>query len=203
MLGASELVRRAAVAGYTAIALTDHCDCSNYAELVVWIVRAAEKIDKKYDIRVVPGVELTHVPPEDTAWLVAEVRALGARIVAVHGETITEPVKPGTNRAALEAGVDFLAHPGLIRADDVAYAASRGIPLEVTTRRGHAYTNGHVVGTARAAGAQMIINNDAHAPGDLIAKELRTAIARGAGMTEAEIAVSIETASNMIDAALQ
>lgn len=200
---ASELARRAAVAGYTAIALTDHCDCSNYKELVAWLVRAAEQVDGKFDIRVVPGVELTHVPPEDTAWLVQEVRSLGARIVAVHGETVTEPVVAGTNRAALEAGVDFLAHPGLICSEDAEYAAEKDIPLEITTRRGHSYTNGHVLQRARAAGARMIINNDAHAPGDLLGKEMRTAVARGAGMTEEEIAESITTAGNMINAALK
>ena len=41
-------------------------------------------------------------------------RALGAQIVLVHGETIVEPVPPGTNHQAIEAGVDILAHPGLI-----------------------------------------------------------------------------------------
>ena len=45
-------------------------------------------------------------------------RGLGARIIVVHGETIVEPVRPGTNRKALESDVDILAHPGLITEDE-------------------------------------------------------------------------------------
>ena len=35
----------------------------------------------------------------------ASSRELGAKIVVVHGETVAEPVEPGNNRAAIEAGV--------------------------------------------------------------------------------------------------
>lgn len=200
-LCASELARRAAVAGYTTIALADHCDISNWEMLVASIVRAADALDGVYDMQVLPGVELTHVPPAAIAEMVSLVRAAGARIVAVHGETITEPVAPGTNRAALEAGADYLAHPGLITRDDAAYAATRGIPLEITTRPGHAYCNGHVAAVARATGASLIINNDAHAPGDLISEKMRIAVARGAGLTDEAIAACQQTAYNLCEAA--
>jgi len=46
--------------------------------------------------------------------MVRKARRLGAELVVVHGETLVEPVPPGTNRRAIEAGADILAHPGLI-----------------------------------------------------------------------------------------
>ena len=51
----------------------------------------------------------------------------------MHGETICEPVAPGTNRAAIEAGVDILAHPGLITEEEARLAASKGVLLEVSS----------------------------------------------------------------------
>jgi histidinol phosphatase-like PHP family hydrolase len=70
----------------------------------------------------------------------------------VHGETIVEPVLPGTNRAAIAAGVDILAHPGLITKEEAMLAAQKGVLLEITTRRGHSFTNGHVASIARVCG---------------------------------------------------
>ena len=55
-----------------------------------------------------------------------------------------EPVETGTNLAAIEAGVDILAHPGLITPEEATLAAERGVALEITTRAGHSLTNGHV-----------------------------------------------------------
>ena len=39
---------------------------------------------------------------------------------------------------------------------------------------------------ARSAGARLVINNDAHTPGDFIGPELRRAVALGAGLSLAE-----------------
>ena len=75
---------------------------------------------------------------------------MGARVVNVHGETVMEPVEPGPTLAAVSsANVDILAHPGLITPGDAAIAASNGVFLEVSARRGHGLANGHVVKTAR------------------------------------------------------
>lgn len=116
----------------------------------------------------------------------ARARELGAAVVVVHGETLVEPVDRGTNLAAIEAGADVLAHPGLITEEEVRLAAARQVLLEVSTRAGHGYTNGHVVTLARAHGARIVVNNDAHAPRDLLDPELRLKIALGAGMTKSE-----------------
>jgi len=184
----AELVRRAKVAGYRAIALTDHGDASNIDFIIPRIARVTGALGAAHGMAIICGIELTHVPPSDIAPLALEARSLGARIVVVHGETIVEPVMPGTNRAALEAGVDILAHPGLISGEDVALAASRGIFLEVTTRRGHCLANGHVVKIARHYGAPLIMNTDTHGPQDLVKKETAILIARGAGMDDGEVA---------------
>jgi len=186
----AELTRRAAVLGYRAIAMTDHGDMSNLDLIIPRLARVADDLSVQWGLKVLPGIELTHVPPSQMAAAAAEARKLGAKIVNAHGETIVEPVAEGTNRAALEAGVDILSHPGLISATDAAFAAEKGICLEITTRKGHSLTNGHVVQMARLHGAKLVVNNDAHAPGDLLQLELVRKIALGAGMTEDEFAQS-------------
>ncbi|SFJ31898.1 Histidinol phosphatase [Desulfomicrobium apsheronum] len=182
----AELARRAKVAGYRAIAITDHADASNMDFVLPRVAAMAKEYSIYMDIVVVAGVELTHVPPGLMEQEVRRARALGAGIVVVHGETIVEPVETGTNLAAIEAGVDVLAHPGLITAEEVRLAAEKGVLLEITTRAGHGYTNGHVLALARAHGAKMVVNNDAHAPRDLVSAELRRKIALGCGMTPEE-----------------
>ena len=185
----SELVRYAAVCDYGAIAITDHGDHSNLDFIIPRIVKACRVLAESHQMRVIPGIELTFVPPKHIDDLAKKARDLGARIVVVHGETIVEPVIPGTNEAALRSSVDILAHPGLITAVDAALAAERGIYLEITTRRGHSITNGHVVRMAREAGASIVLNNDAHLCDDLVSDTMARKIAAGAGLTEAEISV--------------
>ena len=61
----SELVRRAVVAGYTAIALTDHVDISNIDFVLPRIVKVAQNLSRHWPIKVIPGVEITHAPLEE------------------------------------------------------------------------------------------------------------------------------------------
>ena len=136
--------------------------------------------------RSLAGIELTHIPPALIGNMVEDARKAGAQVVVMHGETLVEPVAPGTNLAAIEAGVDILAHPGLITKEEVMLAVEKGVVLEITTRGGHSYTNGHVAALAREYGAKLVINNDAHAPRDLVDKDLRKTIALGAGLTVEE-----------------
>ena len=179
-----ELARRAAVAGYRALAITDHGDFSNMDLIIPRLSRIAHDLGKSLGLAVIPGIELTHIPPAMIAEAAAEARSLGAKLVVLHGETIVEPVAPGTNRAAIEAGVDILSHPGLLTAEEAALAAQGGVCLEITTRKGHSLTNGHVAKLALAAGAKLVINNDAHSPGDLLSLEMARKIALGAGLSE-------------------
>jgi histidinol phosphatase-like PHP family hydrolase len=166
------------------MALTDHADSSNLEFLVTAACRVAQDFNSGDDspICVVPGVELTHVIPALIADLTERARALGARIVVVHGETVCEPVPKGTNRAAIEAGVDILAHPGLLTREDAQLARERGVALELTTRRAHGVTNGHVAGLASDVGASMVLNSDAHSPDDLLNLLVREQTIVGAGL---------------------
>jgi histidinol phosphatase-like PHP family hydrolase len=179
----AELVRRAEVLGYKALCMTDHADEATTYHILENVLRFVKKHGHFFDINVLAGVELTHVPPALIAEMVKSARDAGAQVVVMHGETPVEPVAPGTNLAAIEAGVDILAHPGLITDEEVKLAVERGVALEITTRGGHSYTNGHVAAMARKHGAKLVVNNDAHAPRDLVGEDLRKTIALGAGLT--------------------
>ncbi|MFZ2471290.1 MAG: histidinol phosphate phosphatase domain-containing protein [Methanothrix sp.] len=178
----SELVRRAEVLGYTTIGITDHVDYTNI-EHILSCVSKIKYLEDVLEIRVLVGAELTHVPPAKIGPLAALARKLGAEIVVVHGETPVEPVRPGTNRAALEARVDILAHPGFITLEEAQLARENNVCLEITSRFGHNITNGHVVRMAKLAGAKMVVDTDSHAPRDLISSERAIEIAMGAGLT--------------------
>jgi len=181
----SELVRRAVVKGYKAIAITDHVDFTNI-EHVLSCVKNVKSLEEDYDIRVFTGVEITHVPPGKMPSLVEKARQLGAEIIVVHGETTVEPVPEGTNHTALSLDIDILAHPGLITLEDAQKAKDNGICLEITSRNGHNRTNGHVARMAKETGAALTVNTDSHAPGDLITDEVAFQIALGAGLDEKE-----------------
>ena len=182
----AELARRARVAGYRAVAFTDHADHSNAEHILKSMLKVVHEYSVYQEIELLAGVELTHVPPALIPDLVKKARDLGAQIVLVHGETIVEPVAAGTNHAAIMAGVDILAHPGLISPQDAAMAAEKNVYLEITTRKGHSLTNGHVLNMAREYNARLVINNDAHSPGDLVTEDVRKKIALGTGMSEQE-----------------
>ncbi len=179
----SELVRRAVFHGYTAIAITDHVDFTN-VEHILSCMKNIKSLEDDYDIRIFPGVELTHVPPGKMPKLVDMARKLGAEIVVVHGETTVEPVPPGTNHMAVTLDIDILAHPGLITMEDAELARDNGICLEITSRNGHNRTNGHVARIAKDTGASLVVDTDTHAPHDLITDEVALKIAMGAGLDE-------------------
>lgn len=180
----SELVRRAVIHGYEAIAITDHADYTNI-EQVVGVANKAKYLEREWDIKILSGVELTHVPPRKIAPLARKAKDLGAEIVVVHGETISESVEAGTNAvsAACEY-VDILAHPGLITEKDARTAAENNVCLEITARNGHSRTNGHVARLALYVGATLLLNTDTHTPQNLITQENAMKIAIGAGLTE-------------------
>ncbi|MBW1794780.1 MAG: histidinol phosphate phosphatase domain-containing protein [Deltaproteobacteria bacterium] len=180
----SELVRRAEVLGIKAIGITDHADASNLDFIIPRIVAVSERLNRVNQIKTVPGIELTHIPPSHIGPLAEQARSLGAKIVVVHGETIAEPVVPGTNRAALAADIDILAHPGLISEEEVVMAAEKAVFLEISARKGHSLTNGHVAKLAEKHGAKLVLNSDAHEPSDLITEQQARQIVLGAGLTQ-------------------
>ena len=191
VLSPIELIRRAIRTGYRVMAITDHVGPGNMEFILKTLIADCEMANSRWDILALPGVEITHTPSEDIDMMARECRRLGAIVVNVHGETITEPVVEGTNLAAVSSGdVDILAHPGLITLEEARIAAYNGVFLEVSGRKGHGMANGHVVQTARAAGARMVLDSDAHAPEDLLSREFAMKVARGSGL-DLEDAVSL------------
>jgi putative hydrolase len=164
----SELIRRLEAMGYLAAAITDHVDSSNLDHVVPRIVRVAE--------------ELNHAQSVFIPSLVRRAREIGARLVVIHGETVAEPVAAGTNRAGIEAGADILAHPGLIRPEEVKLAVSKGVYLEISARKGHSLTNGHVAKLASEAGARLVLNSDSHGPGDFMTEAFAAKVTQGSGL---------------------
>jgi putative hydrolase len=183
----AELWRRAQVKGYRYLAITDHVDASNFEVVFTRLKAAALSLNRGDFPVLIPGLEFTHLPPALIAPLTAQARALGVPLIVVHGETLVEPVAPGTNRAAIEADVDILSHPGLITLEEAARARERGVFLELSARKGHALANGHVARLALEVGASLLVNTDSHSPSDLITRHQAERIARGAGLRDPAI----------------
>lgn len=178
----AELVQRAKVAGYGALAITDHADQSNLVELLPAILRAARALTQGAGIRVLAGCELTHVPPRQIPGLISKARELGAQMVVVHGETPSEPVPPGTNAAAIAGRADVLAHPGLITLAEARLASRNGVALELSSRSGHCLTNGHVARVGLQAKCALVVDSDSHAPRDLHSWDIIRKVVLGAGL---------------------
>jgi putative hydrolase len=193
----SELVRRAVMKGYKVIAITDHADASNLDFIIPRVTAACKILNSRWDIVALPGIELTHIPPETFGELTERARVLGAAIVVAHGETLVEPVHPGTNRAAIEAKVDILAHPGLITKDEALLAAEKGVHLEISSRKGHSLSNGHVARIAAETGAKLVIDTDTHEPGDLITDEFAETVLLGAGLDNERISVVLRNSRDL------
>jgi len=208
------LMQRAIVRGCLGLAITDHVDSSNlewvFENLLKFVeelgqewqpaivpgadattapltAMSSDALAKDWHLPLIPGVELTSVPPRKIAALTEKARSLGAKWVVVHGETIMEPVAPGTNRAAIEAGADLLSHPGLINPEDAARAAELGVHLEITAHKGHGMANGWVAQRARESGARLLLNTDCHVSAEMLDAKQRRAIAFGAGLTKKEV----------------
>lgn len=182
-----EMIRSARDLGQTSIALTDHASLSNFESILESLLIEREAAKAWGDIEVFVGLEITHVPAKHIAGMAKKARRAGAEVILVHGETLSEPVEPGTNRASVECqDIDILAHPGLISEEDASLAMQNGIFLEITAKRGHSLTNGHVAKVAQHVGASMLVNTDAHDPADLITAERAIQIALGAGIPNNE-----------------
>ncbi len=199
----SELVRRAHVKGYRIIGISDHIDSSNLDSVISAMLRLREKMEYYPGITVLPGVEITHAPKELIGELAARARRLGALYVVVHGETLVEPVEEGTNHEAIMAGVDILAHPGLITEEDVQLAREKKVLLEITARKGHSLSNGHVAKLACAVGASLIYDTDSHGPSDLTTEEEALRIVRGAGLSAKDFASMQQNALDLVKRAAE
>ena len=183
----SELVQRYAVNGFKAVAITDHVDSSNIDFIIKALVNVSTQLNKYWNIKVAPGVELTHIPLEQFKPLTKYARKKGAKIIIAHGESPVEPVLKGTNRAAIEAGIDIVAHPGFILKADAQLAAKKRVSLEVTTRRGHLLGNAHVVKMAKSESVKLVIDSDAHSPENIPNLKQFETVAKKAALSKKDL----------------
>jgi histidinol phosphatase-like PHP family hydrolase len=182
----AELIRRMAVIGYKTVAITDHADACNTIAVIDTLQKMRDSAGR-FGVDLLCGVELTHVPPVEIPVLARLAKDSGADIVLVHGETLVEPVAPGTNHAACTCrDVDVLAHPGLISMAEMKSATQNDVAIEITSRGGHNRANGHVAKLAKQCGCMLVVDSDAHAPHDLLDERARNSIARGAGLDDEE-----------------
>jgi len=65
-------------------------------------------------------------------------------------------------------------------------AAQKGVFLELSGRKGHSLTNGHVAALARIVGTRLVVNADAHGPADFLTGERAEQVGRGAGLSVEE-----------------
>jgi len=180
----SELVYRAKVRGYDTIAVTDHGDFSNIDFVIPRLKQVAKELTAQYGILVIPGVEITYVPPKLISKAVRLARLHGAKIIVIHGETPAETVPAGTNLAGILSGADIIAHPGYITEEEVALAKKNNVCLEITARNGHNKTNPHVAALAKKLHANLVLNTDTHEPEDLFTKEKADKILEISGLTK-------------------
>ncbi|MFH1368874.1 MAG: histidinol phosphate phosphatase domain-containing protein [Elusimicrobiota bacterium] len=194
----SELVYRAKVKGYSAIAITDHGDFSNFDFIIPRIKRITGELSKNYGLKALPGIEITYVPPALIRKAVKACRKLGAKIIVIHGETPAENVPPGTNRAAILSGADILAHPGYIKESDAKLAKQKNVCLEITTRRGHDKGNRHVAKLALKTGAKLVLNTDTHTPENLMTPEIIRSTIKMSGLRMTDYKVMLSNSIRLI-----
>jgi histidinol phosphatase-like PHP family hydrolase len=178
-------VRRAFVLGDSVIAITDHVDFTN----LEFVLKSQRKLkgNVSWDIKVLVGVELTHIPVDKIARLAGKAKRLGAEVVVLHGESPCEPVEEGTNRVGVKCrDIDILAHPGDLSVEEAELARKNNVYLELTSRNGHCDGNVHVAEMAVEAKAKLLVNTDAHVPEDLITQEEAYKIAVAAGLSESD-----------------
>ncbi|MBA7628523.1 hypothetical protein ES703_36011 [subsurface metagenome] len=185
VLSPIELIRRAFVKGYSAIAITDHVALGSLGRVINETSDDCALARAHWNILAIPGVELTHLPPQAISEVAQKAKEMGARLVIVHGETSTEPIEQGTNLAAVQSPyVDILAHPGLITTEEAALAAQNNVFIELTSRTGHSATNAHVALISQKAQARLLVNSDAHNEDDLLTPALAEAVLHQAGLGE-------------------
>lgn len=135
------------------------------------------------NIEAILGIELVHIPPALLPLAVNNARQAGAGLVLVHGESLMECVEEGTNFAAIEAGADILAHPGLIDEQAAAYAAERGVALELSCAPRHAFANSHIINMAERFGCTLVPGSSAVTQREILPPTLRDRLYQGAGLT--------------------
>jgi len=194
VLSPIELIRRASIKGYSALAITDHIGVGSLKRVIKEVSEDCELARSHWNILAIPGVELTHLPCEAIDEAARRAKDFGAWLVVVHGETPVEPVEEGTNLAAAKSPyVDVLAHPGHITAKVAELAARNNVFIEITTRRGHCTTNTHVAKLASEAGALLLLNSDTHDEDDLLTESVAKEMLHQSGINSQKFKQILES----------
>lgn len=179
-----EQLRRAFVKGHECYAITDHASAGNL-DIIQKITKDCELAIKHWNILALPGIELTHVPKDAIVEVAEKARENGALIIVVHGETVTEPVESGTNLAAAKnKNIDILAHPGMLSYDEAFSSVKNNVFIEITSRRGHSITNGHIAKIGLESKVNFIQNTDTHGIQDMLSYEAGEKILQAVGLGE-------------------
>ncbi len=179
----SEIARRYSDIGFDAIAITEHVDFSNLDVLN----KIKKNVRETYEIDVLVGAEITHIPPRKMDKLINKICGLDISPILVHGESLVEPVAEGTNKTALmNEDVDILAHPGHISGENAELAKENDVSLEITARGGHCYSNGHVARISKEKGCDLVVNSDGHHPNDFLSEDESIELAMGSGLSQEE-----------------
>lgn len=183
-----ELVEVAMDRGYSAMAFTDHVFFDNYKRIADKIINWVDKNQEHYkDIVLIPGVEITFATPKEIGIITKDVRAMGSKCVVVHGEASFERTPKGTNDAAIEHGVNVLAHPSYITKEQVVASLKTGTAFELSARDCYNYANKQIAETVLQNGGKMVINSDSHQIGAMLSKHKVLETAKIANLTEEQL----------------
>lgn len=178
-LDAASALRYAALAGLRFVGLVLPCDGSGLSRIAA-LAAQVRRLSLYANVEARTGVELRHVPPALIPCVVREAREAGAELVLVHGETLCDQVETGTNFAAVEAGADILAHPGLIDGETAAFAAEKGVALEFTSCPRHALANAHTAAMALRFGCPLVRGSAATCASEITTRGFWPLVVKGA-----------------------
>lgn len=178
-LNAASALRYASLAGLHFAALVLPSDGSDFFRISAF-VKNVHTYSLYANVEARAGVELRHVPPPLIPTAVKEAREAGAELVLVYGESLCSQVEEGTNFAAVEAGADILAHPGLIDEKTAAFAAEKNVALEFTSCPRHALANAHTAAMALRFHAPLVRGSAARRPQEITPRAFWPFIIKGA-----------------------
>lgn len=182
-----ELIAHARSNGVRGIVLTEHVYLKRVESIMEEILQAVEQAHGS-DILLIPGAEVSLVPPDKICEVAARAKQAGAKFVTVHGESLMGGTPSGTNLAAAQCEyVDMIGHPGFLDEQTAKSAAQNNIFVELSGRAPHSLTNGHVARMAQKFGVGLLVNSDTHRAEDLLTPQRAIDVARGAGLSEDEV----------------
>jgi histidinol phosphatase-like PHP family hydrolase len=86
----------------------------------------------------------------------------------------------------------------LISPEAAQLAARNNVCLEITARKGHCLSNGHVARMAIQCGARLVFNTDTHTPDNLITTEFARRIVAGSGLSDKDFSMMLENSRELV-----